>query len=69
MDNGGLEKDISREPSDDSFSCRNILQPTGIRRIIQNDNGLDRFLLGNYFNILCRISILFWIIFFIQKII
>ena len=68
MGNDNLETDTSQEPGDSSFSYCNLLQSPRIRRAVQNGNGLDRFILGNYYNILLRLSILFWIVFFIEKI-
>jgi len=68
MGNDNLETDTSQEPGDSSFSYCNLLQSSRIRRAVQNGNGLDRFILGNYYNILLRLSILFWIVFFIEKI-
>ena len=68
MGNDNLETDTSQEPGDSSISSRNFLQPSWVRRAVQNGNGLDRFILDNYFYILLRLSILFWIVFFIEKI-
>ena len=68
MGNDNLETDTSQEPGDSNFSYCNLLQSSRIRRAVQNGNGLDRFILGNYYNILLRLSILFWIVFFIEKI-
>jgi hypothetical protein len=68
MGNDNLETDTSQEPGDSSFSSRNLLQPSWVRRAVQNGDGLDRFILDNYFYILLRLSILFWIIFFVEKI-
>jgi hypothetical protein len=68
MGNDNLETDTSQESGDSSFSNRNLLQPSWIRRAVQNGNGLDRFILGNYNYILLRLSIIFWIVFFVEKI-
>ncbi len=67
MGNDNLETDTSQEPGDSSISSRNFLQSSWIRRAVQNGNGLDRFLLDYYFHFLLRLSVLFWVIFFIQK--
>ena len=68
MGNDNLETDTSQEPGDSSLSYGDLFQSARIRRAVQNGNGLDRFILGNYYNILLRLSILFWIVFFIEKI-
>ena len=68
MDNDNLETETSQESGDSCFSGRNLLQPPWVRRAVQNGDGLDRFILDNYFYILLRLSILFWIIFFVEKI-
>jgi hypothetical protein len=68
MGNDNLETDTSQESGDSCFSSRNLLQPSWVRRAVQNGDGLDRFILDNYFYILLRLSILFWIIFFVEKI-
>lgn len=68
MDNDNLETDTSQESGDSSFSNRNLLQPSWVRCAVQNGNGLDRFILGNYNYILLRLSIIFWIVFFVEKI-
>ena len=68
MGNDNLETDTSQESGDSIFSSRNFLQPPWVRRAVQNGDGLDRFILDNYFYILFRLSILFWIIFFVEKI-
>jgi hypothetical protein len=67
MNNDNLEKDATQESGDDVPHSGNIFQPTWIRCIIQNGNGLNRFLLDYYFHFLLRLSILLWVIFFIQK--
>jgi len=68
MGNDKLETDTSQESGDSSFSTRNFLQPAWVRRAVQNGNGLDRFILGYYNYILLRLSILFWVVFFVEKI-
>ena len=68
MGNDNLETDTSQESSDDGISCRDFLQSSRIRRAVQNGNGLDRFILDHYYYILLRLSILFWIVFFVEKI-
>lgn len=68
MGNDNLETDTSQEPGDSDISHRNFLQSSWIRRAVQNGNGLDRFILGNYYHILLRLSILFWIVFLFEKI-
>jgi len=68
MGNDNLETDTSQESGDSSFSARYFLQSSWIRRAVQNGNGLDRFILGNYNYILLRLSIIFWIVFFVEKI-
>ena len=69
MGNDNLETDTSQESGDSSLSSCNFLQPSWFRRAVQNGNGFDRFILGNYNYILLRLSILFWIVFFVEKII
>ena len=68
MSNDNLETDTSQESSDSIPCSRNFLQSSWIRRAVQNGNGLDRFILGDYNNILLRLSIIFWIVFFVEKI-
>jgi hypothetical protein len=69
MGNDNLETDTSQESGDSSLSSCNFLQPSWFRRAVQNGNGFDRFILGNDNYILLRLSILFWIVFFVEKII
>ncbi len=68
MSNDNLETDTSQEPGDSSTGNGHLLQSSWVRRAVQNGNGLDRFILGNYYYILLRLSILFWIVFFVEKI-
>ena len=68
MGNDNLETDTSQESGDSIPNSRNLLQSSWIRRAVQNGNGLDRFILGYYNYILLRLSILFWIVFFVEKI-
>ena len=68
MGNDNLETDTSQEPGDSSLSYGDLLQSARIRRAVQNGNGLDRFILDHYYYILLRLSILFWIVFFVEKI-
>ena len=68
MNNDNLETDTSQEPGDSIFSNCHLLQSSRIRRAVQNGNGLDRFILDNYYYILFRLSFLFWVVFFIEKI-
>ena len=68
MDNDNLETDASQESGDSIFSNRNFLKPSWVRRAVQNGNGLDRFILEYYNYILLRLSIIFWIVFFVEKI-
>jgi hypothetical protein len=46
----------------------NVFQPSWIRRLIQSSDGLDRVILDYGFNFLPYISLLFYIILFIKKI-
>lgn len=46
----------------------NVFQSAWIRRVVQADNGLDRFLLDYGFNFLWRCGLFSWFIFFTEKI-
>ena len=68
MDNDNLETSTSQEFGDSIFSNCNFLKSSWVRRTIQNGDGLDRFILEYYNYILLRLSIIFWIVFFFEKI-
>ena len=55
------------DPSHPEPDASDVFQPAWIRRIIQTNTGLDRFLLDYGFNFLWRISVLFYIILFIKE--
>jgi hypothetical protein len=45
------------------LNARDVLQPAGLRRLVQNDFGLDWELLGDYWNILLCGSAILWSVF------
>jgi hypothetical protein len=61
-----LEISIFKQRSYSVSNVSNVFQPSGVRCIIQNDNGLDRFLLDYGFNFLPISGIISWFIFLIS---
>jgi hypothetical protein len=49
-------------PEDDLPDSSNVLQSSGIRRIISCGDAVDRVFLGNGFNLLFHICPIFWLI-------
>jgi len=62
-----LEINILKQRGNILLNDSNVLQPLWVRRLIQDGNELDRFLLDYGFNFLWNCGILSWIIFLIQK--
>ena len=62
-----LEIDILKQRSNILLNDGDVLQSPWLRRLIQDGNELDRFLLDYGFNFLWNCGILSWIIFFLQK--
>ena len=62
-----LEIDILKQRGNILLNDSDVLQPTWLRRLIQDGNELDRFLLDYGFNFLWNCGILSWIVFFLQK--
>ena len=58
----------TRQIINNSINDGNVFQPSWIRRLIQSSDGLDKFILDYGFNFLPYISLLFYIILFIKKI-
>ena len=55
-----------KKNSNAMFSALHVLQPFRVRCSIQDDNGIDRFLLDYGFNFLPYIAIISWVIFFLS---
>jgi len=54
------EPDKQKKTSNDSVDTMHVLQSDGVRCVIQNCNGVDRFLLDYGLNILPYITIISW---------
>jgi hypothetical protein len=63
MSNDG---DKQEKTKDDLFIFRYIFLPFRVRCTVQNNNGIDAFLLDYGFNFLPIVGIISWVLFFIR---
>lgn len=61
------DADKQKTNSDTKFSLSNVFQPNWIRCLIQDSDGIDRFILGNGYYFLPYITIISWVIFLFTR--
>jgi hypothetical protein len=66
MDPDSFKSDKKEKNKDTNIDPGNFLQSFGIRRTIRSRNEVDWILLGNRYNFLFHIGIVFWLVLFIE---